>query len=127
AGEDLADVLRALRRAIDGEERRGGGDDVDDADLRFLRDAARPASRRGEERRGGEGEREGMTVRREGLGRMSGDEGEGGPEGRDLREREVDEDHVALEDLQPEVGVDANQGDAGERGKREEFDHRVML
>ena len=42
AGEDLADVLRALRRAIHQQQRGGRGDHVDHADLRFLRHARRP-------------------------------------------------------------------------------------
>ena len=34
-------------------------------------------------------------------------------ERRDLREREVDEDHAALDDVQAEVGVDAGDDQAG--------------
>ena len=36
ADQDLLDMLRALRRAIDHQYRRRGGRDVDDADERFL-------------------------------------------------------------------------------------------
>jgi hypothetical protein len=56
----------------------------------------------------------------EALGRMAEEEGRGRAERGDLRQREVDEDHVAAQDVQPEIRVDADQRDAGSRGQREE-------
>ena len=57
AGEDLLEVLGALRRAVDEEDRRRGRDDIDDADQRLLRHPSGPGARAGEERGGGERER----------------------------------------------------------------------
>ena len=82
AGEDLADVLGALRRAVHEQQRGGGGHDVDDADLRFLRHAPRPGARRGEEGGGGERESKGVGVGGETLRWMAEDEGGGGADRR---------------------------------------------
>jgi len=48
-GEDLLEVFRALRGAVDEQDRGGGGDHIDDADQRFLRNPARPGAREREE------------------------------------------------------------------------------
>ena len=39
----------------------------------------------------------------------------------DLRERQVDEDDAALDDVHAEVGVDAGEDQAGDEGRREEL------
>jgi hypothetical protein len=45
-------MLGALRRAIDEQQRHGRGNHVNDADQRFLRNASRPGTRKGEQQRG---------------------------------------------------------------------------
>ena len=58
---------------------------------------------------------------------MAHEERDGRAEGGDLRQRQVDEDDVALEHLQAEVGVDADERDARDRGQQQEgggFRHR---
>jgi hypothetical protein len=122
-GEDLADVLGALRGAIDDQQCRGGGHDIDDADLRFLGNARRPGPRRGEH--GGRAQREGerIGVSRGALGKMAEDERGGCTQRRHLRERQVDEDHVAPEHVQPEIRVDGDERRAREGGQGEELDH----
>ena len=42
----------------------------------------------------------------------------------DLREREVDEDDPALDDVHAEVGVDAGQDQARDERRREELENR---
>ena len=42
-------------------------------------------------------------------------------ERRDLRQREVDEDDAALDDVHAEIGVDAGQDQAGDEGRRQEL------
>ena len=42
-------------------------------------------------------------------------------ERRDLRQREVDEDHAALDDVQAEIGVDARDDQAGDDRRDEEL------
>ena len=47
---------------------------------------------------------------------------DGGAERRDLREREVDEDDPALDDVHAQVGVDARQDQAGDERRRQELE-----
>ena len=47
-------------------------------------------------------------------------------ERRDLREREVDEDDAALDDVHAEVGVDAGENQAGGKRRREELQDGVI-
>ena len=42
-------------------------------------------------------------------------------ERRDLRERQVDEDHAALDDVHAEVGVNAGQNQAGDERRRQKL------
>ena len=57
---------------------------------------------------------------------MAEREGHRGAERGHLRERQVHEDHVALEHVEPEVRVDADERHAGEGGQDEEFNHRML-
>jgi hypothetical protein len=57
SGQDLLEVLGALRRTVDQEDRSRGRDDIDDADQRFLGHARRPGPHESEQH-GGE-QREG--------------------------------------------------------------------
>jgi len=56
ADEHLPQVLRALRGFVDHDQCRGGGDHVDHADKRFLRDFADPPATRREQRGARRGE-----------------------------------------------------------------------
>ena len=49
---------------------------------------------------------------------------DGGAERRDLSERQIDEDHPALHDVDTQVGVDARQNQAGDEGRRQKSQHR---
>ena len=46
---------------------------------------------------------------------------DGGAERRDLRERQVDEDDAALDDVHAEIGVDPGQDEAGGERRRQEL------
>ena len=109
SGEDLLDVLSALRCTVDQQECGGGGHHVDHADQRFLRNAARPLARERQQPGGGKGEGERVGVACAALCRMSQHEGHGRPECGDLGQRQVDEHDVARENLDAEIGVDRNQ------------------
>ncbi len=52
---------------------------------------------------------------------------DGRAERRDLRERQVDEDDAALDDVDAEVGVDAGQDQARDERRREELQDRHEL
>ena len=41
---------------------------------------------------------------------------------RDLRQREVDEDDAALDDVHAEVGVDAGEDEAGDEGGQQQLE-----
>ena len=71
SGEDLLEMFGALRRSIDEQDGRRRGDDVDDADQRFLRHARAPAAREGQQHGGKQGERERIAIGR----RCSGPDG----------------------------------------------------
>ena len=56
----------------------------------------------------------------------SEDADDGGPECGDLGEREIHENHLALDHVEPEVGMDAGQhrtGDEGRGHEVEKFSH----
>ena len=127
AGEDLLEVLGALRRAVDQQDRRGRGDDIDDADQRLLRHPSGPGPRAGEKRGGADCEGQRIAVGREPLRGMAEHEPDRRAECGDLGEREIDEDHPPRQHLQAEIRVDADEADGHEeRGpeKGEGVGHR---
>ena len=77
-----------------------------------MRDAARAAARQREHQ--GPEDREGQAGR---VGRPrvqleAEEEGRGGPERGDLGQRDVDEDHLARDDVEAQIGVDAREHQA---------------
>ena len=123
-------MLGALRRAVDQQDRRRGRHHVDDADQRLLRDARRPRAREGEQHRREQREAERIAVGGDALRRMAEHEGDGGAERRDLREREIDEDDVAGQHLDAEIGVDADQAERHQKARPQEcerVDHRIAV
>ena len=49
---------------------------------------------------------------------------DGGAERRNLRERQIDEDDAALDDVHAQIGVDAGEDQAGGERRREKREHR---
>ena len=100
-------MLGAVRRAVGEEHGGGGGDGVDDADHRLLRDVALAAARQGEDERAEDREDEREGVRLPGLELEAEQEGGRGAQRGDLREGDVDEDDLPRDDVEAEIGVDA--------------------
>ena len=121
--QDVADqhVLQMLalgRRLAHRQDRRGRRDRVADADDRLLRDARVPAADRREHDRADEGERQADPVddgRVRVAARHRQQQRDRRAERGDLRQRQIHEDHPALDDVHAEVGVDAGQDQAGRR------------
>ncbi len=125
ADQKLLDVLRSLRRAVERQHAERGGHRVNDADDRLLlqRFLVRPHERK--EHRSADRKGERVPVAGLALHRMAGEDRRGQAEGRDLREREIDEDHAASEDMQAEIGVDAGEDDAGNERPQQQLDHAL--
>jgi len=121
AGQDLLEMLRPLRRAIDQEDRGGGRHHIDHADQRLLRQARREPPRDGEQHRGGEREGERIEICGMALHRMAEHERDRGAERGDLREREVDEDHLAAQHLDSEIDVDPQQAQRDQEGRPQQL------
>jgi hypothetical protein len=122
ADEHVLDVLRPVRRVLhqqDGERRRDG---VGDADDRLLGHPVHQPPGEREQQRPHEGEAEGDRVGLAAVGVVAVHEGHRGPEGRDLREGDVDEDHPPGEHVDAQVGVDAHQDQAREERYREKVE-----
>ena len=98
-------MLGALRRAVEREHAERGRDRVNDADDRFLLDAALERAHERKEDRTAERERERVPVAGFALHAVTGEDRDREPERRHLREREIDEHHAAREHVQPEPGV----------------------
>jgi hypothetical protein len=121
-------VFGTLRRAIDQQDRGRRRHHVDDADQRLLRHARRPRPRAGEQHRGEQREGERIAVGRDPLRRMAEHERGGRAERRDLRQREIDEDHFARQHLDAEIRMDAGQAhrhQEREQQERERLAHRA--
>ena len=131
-GEDVADehvleVLALRRRLAHRENRRGRRDRVADADDRLLGDArAVPADRR-EDERAEKGEREADPVDDRRVRIAAGDreqDRDRRAERRNLRQRQIDEDDAALDDVHAEIRVDAGEDQARDERREEERQHR---
>ncbi len=99
----------------------GGSDRVRDADERFLRDVR--ASRSHQREDGGAQKRETQAdpVGAAPVRVHPRQDGDRGPQGGDLRQRQVDENHPPLHYVHAQVGVDAGQDETGHERSREEF------
>jgi hypothetical protein len=100
---------RALAQCHDGRRCR---DDIHDADQRFLRHTLIAPPGEGQHHRPGEREylrkREALPV----MHVVAGEQGDAGAEGGGLGQREVHEDHAALDDVQSEVNQQPGQNEA---------------
>ena len=108
AGDQLVQRLGAEREPIGEHEPAGTRRDIDDADQRLVRDPLVARSRDREHERADRGERERVQRDRERvvLVVVAHQDRPHHAERRDLREREVDEDHLALDDVHAEVDED---------------------
>ena len=123
ADQELLDVLGALRRAVEREHAERGRHRVDDADDRFLLDAALARARERKEDRAAERERERVPVGGFALHAVTGEDRDGEAERRHLREREIDEHDAAREHVQPEPGVDRREHEPRDEGPEQELRH----
>ena len=104
----------------------GGGDGVADADDRLLRDARPVAANRREHGRADEGEPEADPVDDRRMRIASRDrqqDGDRRAQRRDLRERQIDEDDAAFDDVHAQVGVNTRQNETGDEGRRQKCQH----
>ena len=121
-------MFGTLRRPVDQQNGCRRGNNVDDADQRFLWDPRPPAAREREQHCCEQRERERITVGRDALSRMTEHEGDGRAKRRDLCQRQIDEDHFARQHLNAEIGMDADQAHGHQERRPEELqriDHRV--
>ena len=103
-----------MRRAVQEEDRGRGGHRVDDADHGLLRDTPLARPREREDRRAGEREAERHPVGDRAVQVGADEVGSGRAEGRHLGQRDVDEDDLAGDHVEPEVAVDEREDQAGE-------------
>ncbi len=109
-------MFRPFGGAIRHQDRRRRGHDEGDADDRLLRDLLDPHPCQREE--GGSDDREGQAEERraELAGVVAEGKADHRSERRELGHREIHEENPTLDDVDPEVGVEAHQHQA--RGKR---------
>ena len=105
------------------------GHRVADADDRFLRNARLVPANGGEDRRADEGEHQAGDVGARAVRLDAVQHRDGGAERRDLRQRQIDEDHAALDHVDAQIGVNAGQNQARDKGgeKKRESVHRWSL
>ena len=130
-GQNVADehVLQVL--ALGGclthrENRRSGRDGVADPDDRFLRNSRPPAADRRKDGRAEEREGQADPVDHRPVGvavRNRQQQRNRGPERRNLREREIDENHAALDHMDAQIRVNAGKDEAGDEGRRQKREH----
>src|SRR5437879_3820040 len=116
-GQDLLEMLGALRGPVDQQDRSCRRNDIDDPDQCFLRHACCPGPRERQQHSRQQSEGERVAVGREALRGMAEHEGNGCAERRDLRQREVDEYDIAAEYLDPEIRVDADKTHRHQKGR----------
>src|SRR6185295_17632574 len=88
-----------------------------------LRDARLPVdAREGEDGGRQEGEAEREEVGRPGVEIVAGEVGDGRPQGGDLGQREVDEDHPALDHVNAEISMDAGEDEARHEGGQQQLE-----
>jgi hypothetical protein len=108
-GQNLLEMLGALRGPVDQQDRSCRRNDVDDPDERFLGHARCPGARERQQHGRQQCEGEGVSVGRKALRGMAEHEGDGRAEGCDLGQREIDENDIAGEYLDSEVSVDGDK------------------
>ena len=121
-------MFGALRRSIDEQDRRRRRNDVDNADQRLLRHACAPGAREGQQHGRKQCERKRIAIGRRALRGMTEHECDRRAKRRDLRERQIDKDYFASKNLDPEIGVDADQAYCHQKRRQEKnegIDHRM--
>src|ERR1700738_3607036 len=88
---------------------------VSNTDESFLGNMAAPCSRKSENGGADKSERQADPIGAATVGIHTRDDGHNGAQGGDLREREIDEDNAALDDMHPEIGVNAGENEAGHK------------
>ena len=125
ADEHVLEVLGLRRRLAHRQDRGRGRHRVADADDRFLRDPRVLAADHREDRGADERERQADPVDRRRVriaARERQQQRDRRAERRNLRQREIDEDDPALDDVHAQVGVDAGQDQAGDERRGQELD-----
>jgi hypothetical protein len=132
--EDVADqhffeVLGLRGGFAHGQDGRRRRHRVADADDGFLRDAHAAAANRREDRRAHEGEAQADPIRAPAIWIQACQDGDGCAQSRNLRQRQVDENHAAFYHVDAQVGVDSRQNEAGHEGREQEREgvHEVSL
>ena len=128
ARKDLLEMFGALRRAINQQDRCGCSDNVNHADECFLRNARCPLARECEQQSGKQRECKRIAIGRSALRGMAKHERHRCTERRDLRQREIDKDDAAPENLDAEIDMDTNEAHGHQKSrpeKQECFGHRV--
>ena len=124
--EHVLQVLGAFGRFAHRKNRSGGRDRVNDSDDGFLWDACLVVrARHGKDGGAGEGEGERPVVGDGVVQVVPGEERCRRSEGGDLGEREIDEDHAALHDMETEICVDPRQDQSSDErdGEKQEQVH----
>ena len=120
ADQDPLDVLRALRRAVDHQDRGRGRDDVEDAHERLATHIARDAAREREKRRADGREHERITETCRAGRRVPVREGHRRAQRRELREREIGEDDVPAQHMNAKVSMNEDENDRRREGQQEQ-------
>src|SRR4029077_18389782 len=101
----------------------GGSDGVSDTDEGFLRNVAAAAPRDSENGGTEKGEAETDPVRGAPMGVHADDDGDGCAKGSNLRQGKIHKDDAALDDVHAEIGVDAGEDEAGDKGQNQECEN----
>ena len=123
AGKQLFDVLGSARRLRCQQDRGRRRDDENDPDDRLLRDVAVVHPRHAEQSRREQRREEADEVRSRRPGLETGKGRRRPTECRHLRDREVDEDDAAGDDVDAEVGVQAQEDQGGDQRRKHELQH----
>jgi|GEM_PF-4116197 len=121
-------MLGTLRGAINQQNRCGCSDNVNHADECFLWKPRCPLTREGEQQSGEKREYKRIAIGRSALHGMAKHERHRCTERRDLRQREIDEDDAAPENLDAEIDMDTDEAHGHQKSrpeKPERFGHRV--
>src|SRR6185437_12839641 len=109
AYQDLLDMLRTLRRSVDGENGCRGGNDVQDADISFLVNNLRQATSGCEQRRSDRGKKKSVDKAPSTRRKMTRRERDGRTKCGHLRKSKVDENDATLQDVQAKIGMHGNE------------------
>ncbi len=120
ADQHRPDVLDAVRGEVGQQDGAGRGRGVHHADHGLLRHAPLTAAREREDERAHERRDETRAVRLPGVKLVAEEKRRRGAEGGDLGERDVDEDHLARQYVDAQVGVDAREDQTHEEGRPQE-------